>query len=497
MYYHLTQNILFYQAPYRHVPKIFLPFQDANQESIANRVVLGWQEMAYVLKVKVRYRGDNTGRVLRLPALLTENGVLLSHLRYLAKMTRNGQSWRERSTFAILLLIRYINANEGVFSETTELLENFDSVLRSGTISPVTLTDPTGLYWDSRSAEDADNLIYLITHYTDWLADQPEYKTSRANPFRLATNAEQRLNWCAYYQKHDKVFLNHLQKNEDARARNRVVRVVGREGSPPIALEEVKKFPEASILKLLDEGFIRARCKAYSDPNQRIDWKGRALTLLMHYGGIRKSEAFHLYLTDIDIDIVRNEAIVRIYHPSEGASPDGSYKSRKEYLAKRFHRVPRTEYLKSERLHAGWKAPVLCSREKFFKVNFFPPAKATEFLYVFQQYLLHQRVESENNDHPYAFTNTKGQPETIKNFQRLHKAAVNSIGLAHEKYLGTTEHGHRHAYGYRLASHGFTQHEIQKMMRHRSPDSCLVYTQSSSEELRSLMEEKLSRNGDG
>jgi hypothetical protein len=257
--------------------------------------------MAYVLKVKARYRSDNTGRELLLPALLTEKGLLLSHLRYLSKKTRNGQSWRERSTFAIMVLINYINANEGLFDQTTELLESFDGALRSGTINPRDLTDPSGLFWRPRSAEDADNLIHLITDYTDWLARQPEYDTGRANPFRHATNAEQRLNWCAYYQKNDNVFLNHLRNDEDAKRRNKFIREVGRRGREPIILEEVKKFPEASISSLIDEGFIRSDRKDHPDPKMRIDYKGRALTLLMHYGGIRKSEAFHLYLTDAKI----------------------------------------------------------------------------------------------------------------------------------------------------------------------------------------------------
>lgn len=450
--------------------------------------------MAYILKVKARYRSDNTGKVLRLPALWTESGLLLSHLRYLAKAVGKGQSWRERSTFAIMLLVRYVNANEGLFHKTVELLENFNLVLRAGTINPTDLTDPSGLYWKPRSAEDADNLLHLITHYTDWLARQPEYGAARANPFRLATSAEQRLNWCAYYQKNDGVFLNHLWDSDEARKRNAFVRLVRPEGQVPIALEEVKKFPEEHITRLLDEGFIRAGNKANPDLNMHADFKGRAITLLMHYGGVRKSEIFHLYLTDIDIDKKRHEAIVRIYHPSEGVSPDKQYKSRQEFLSRRFQRVPRTQYLKSERLHAGWKAPVLSSGEKFFTVNFFPPHKATEFLYVFQQYLKYQRVEPKGHDHPYAFTNTLGQPETIKNFQRLHKAAVHRIGLPHEKYRGTTEHGHRHAFGYRLSAHGFTQVEIQKMMRHRSPYSCSVYTRSTNEELREKMEYLLGSN---
>lgn len=78
--------------------------------------------MAYTLKVKARYRSDNTGRELLLPALLTENGLLISHLRYLAANPHRISSWQERAVFSLALLIRYINANQGIFNKTTELL---------------------------------------------------------------------------------------------------------------------------------------------------------------------------------------------------------------------------------------------------------------------------------------------------------------------------------------------------------------------------------------
>jgi integrase len=215
------------------------------------------------------------------------------------------------------------------------------------------------------------------------------------------------------------------------------------------------------------------------------NFKNQAMTLLMHYGGIRKSELFHLYLGDIHIDRQRSEAIVRIYHPSVGESPDPRYRSRREYLSREFGLKPRTDYAKSERLHAGWKGPLLTDRRKFFQVQFFPPDKAAEFLLTWRDYLLHQRVEpSPLEGHPYAFTNGKGQPETLKNYQRMHKDAVRRIGLEHSKADGTTEHGHRHAYGYCLEEHGFSQVEIQKAMHHKSPDSCLVYIQPTDEELR-------------
>ncbi|EZP32009.1 hypothetical protein BW33_01979 [Pseudomonas sp. RIT288] len=57
--------------------------------------------MAYVAKVKVRYRNDDTGREIQLPGVLTEGGVLISHLRYLASEPTKSASWRERSVFAM------------------------------------------------------------------------------------------------------------------------------------------------------------------------------------------------------------------------------------------------------------------------------------------------------------------------------------------------------------------------------------------------------------
>lgn len=443
--------------------------------------------MAYVLKVKARYRNDKTGRELRLPAIFTESGLLISHLRYLASHLNNGQSWRDRSTFAVMLLIRYLNANDGAFGTTTELLRGFHDALSFGTINTSDLSDPSELYWSPRLAEDSNTLLNLISHYTDWLTRQSDYEIRRANPYRLATSTEQRVNWCAYYHRQDNVFLNHLQSSEHAKAHTEYVREVGRRNVAPVILEEVHRFPGDRILQLLDVGFIRADRRKERDSDKAADFKSRAITILMHYGGVRKSEALHLYLDDIKVDKKRHEAVVKIYHPSQGASPEKGYKNRAEYLAKRYQLRPRTEYLKSERLHLGWKAPALSRAERYFTVEFFPPHKATEFLYVYEQYLKHQRVEPQGKDHPYAFTNTIGQPETIKNFQRLHKAAVERIGLEHYKYLGTTEHGHRHAYGYRLAENGFTQTEIQKALHHKSPHSCLVYMQSTNKDLREKM----------
>jgi hypothetical protein len=443
----------------------------------------------YAIKIKTRYKNDRTGKEIALPAIYTDSGLLISHLRYLAEKAYKSGSWHERSVFSLMLLIKYINANQSMFEDATSLLRSFAECLTLGTVDPSTRKDDSQLFWSPRSSEDANTLLWHITSYTDWLSEQPEYEQQRINKFRKATSVEQRLNWCAYYHKHARVFLNHLSSPAKSAFSLNHVRQIQVHQRASIQVSTTKRFPANKIRSLLEVGMIRPKAGVDQQGNPIPDFKNQAITLLMHYGGVRKSEVFHLYLTDMHVDRQRSEAVVRIYHPSEGQSPDGGCGNRREYLSTEFGLKPRTDYAKSERLHLGWKAPLLTDKGKFFQVQFFPPEKAAEFLLVWRDYLIHQRVEpSRFEGHPYAFTNSKGKPETLKNYQRMHGDAVRRIGLEHYKYLGTTEHGHRHAYGYRLASHGFSQTEIQKAMHHKSPYSCSVYLQPTDEELRSDMQ---------
>lgn len=447
--------------------------------------------MAYVTQVKVRYRNDKTGREIQLPGLLTQGGVLVSHLRYLVSEQIKSSSWKERSTFAVKLLIQYINANEGRFEDTRDLLSAFAKAVEFGTINSDSLVDPSGLYWIPRKPADFNTLMVHLNEYTDWLAGRPEYDTKRANPFRKANSEEERMNWCAYYNKNDRIFLSHLSDPEAAANQNEKVRCVRTSRAPKSGGRITKRFPESEINDLLINGWVRRCGDPDATEHDLIDYKGRAVTLLMHYGGIRKSEAFQLYLQDIIIDRKRGEAVVRIYHPSLGASPDKQYNTRREFLARRFRLIPRTDYPKSRVLHAGWKAPLLNNDAKsYFQVYFAPATMAKMFLDTFESYLKYQRVDAPlGSEHPYAFTNNSGKPETLKNFSRQHKNAVNRIGLVHEKFLGTTEHGHRHAYGFRLREYGFSQIEIQKAMHHKDPDSCLVYIEQTDEELRARLDQ--------
>jgi integrase/uncharacterized membrane protein len=440
--------------------------------------------MSYAIKSKCKYKVDQTGISHELPCVLTKSGVLTSHVRYLYSKRAKSQSWIEKSISSIILLIKYIDANTQSLSNKqkingTELLRSFTAALNLGTIN-LKGQDPSGLFWKVRNTQDAQVILDHITQYTDFFSDKNECQIP-INPFRKASHIEEKMNWCAYYHRQAGTFLNHLENKKNTAERMQLVRAIKSDLPDQISNEKVVRFPEGKIEPLLKYGFLK--------PGQIYpDYKNQLITMLVHYGGLRLSETFHIYVNDIIFDKECNEAIVRVYHPANGHSPESSKQSRKTFLHERYTLKPRNEYSKSLRLHAGWKTPLLTSNAKYFEVIFSDSSIAEVFWITWIKYLTYQRNNPPLNfQHPFAFTNNKGKPETIKNFRRMHDDAVKRIGLIPCKYEGTSCHGHRHSYGYGLSELGFSQVEIQKAMHHKSPDSCLVYIQPTSDDIRKKM----------
>ncbi len=427
--------------------------------------------MSFVIKRGVNYIAG-TGRLsFRFPALFTENGLLISHLRFLHENRYKSQSWLERNTFAVELLLKYIERQLSSFSSATDLLRAFVEALQFGTIQDG--QDNSGLFWSPRRSEDVNVLLRHITDYCDYLDTIHGTDLPKLNPLRKANYAEERLQWCAYYRRHSRSFLNHLAK--PSRQQFSVVRKIRGPERRLVDIEAVYRFPEDRIEDLLLHGFVSAS----GEP----DYGSQLIVMLMHFGGLRLSECFHIYTDDISIEPQSGAGIVSVFHPSDGKSPDERFSNRREYLTHKYRLNPRNEYSRNHGLYAGWKGPLLTNRNLSFDVMFYPASKAVEFTLLLQKYLA-TRPTSES---PFLFVNSKGHPESKKNFNQKHNRAIRRIGLEPSKSLGTTPHAHRHSYGYRLSKNDFSQLEIQKAMHHKSPDSCLVYLKPTHEDVRVKM----------
>ena len=108
-------------------------------------------------------------------------------------------------------------------------------------------------------------------------------------------------------------------------------------------------------------------------------------------------------------------------------------------------------------------------------VNWYPPWAGELFWKLWFLYMA-QRAQLDC-DHPFAFVTKEGKPYAIDSFERQHRRAVERIGLQAAKALGTSPHGHRHAYGQALADAKIDPIYRKKALHHKSLESQVVYTE--------------------
>ncbi len=418
---------------------------------------------------------DATGLQHVLPVIVTEHGVLDQFARYMHLNHRKSRSWQESSVFALRLLLEFIEANHGFYDEPRALFTAFSDALFTGTVSNI--RDPSGLWWQPRQPDDAGKLIGHITKFTDWLALVNEDAMLQLNPWRQATRHEERLNWAAYSHRRDNAFLSHLWRSKPQTNQSRAVR------SRTIPFERqtpAKAFPEQCFDQLVSEGF-RRRARDSRGPT---DLRNVLITYLMEYGGLRLSEALSLWSDDVSVE--DGEIIVRIHHPEYGLAPGGKT-NRTTYLQNQYGLQSRNRLVKAkDPLFLGWKNGLITDPHRHcFEVFFYPGDCGQVFAGLWRDYHLKQRVKPKAGEaHPYAFTNRYGQPYSHRMFRKAHKLAAERIGLDYHKMAGTTPHGHRHAFGQRLARDGASQLTIRNAMHHVSLESSLIYTQPTAKQMR-------------
>ena len=100
---------------------------------------------------------------------------------------------------------------------------------------------------------------------------------------------------------------------------------------------------------------------------------------------------------------------------------------------------------------------------------------------VWKMYMAQRIRENIPDTHPYLFVsfkgNYKGEMYSMQSFRESHAKAVEKIGLTVGKLHGTTEHGHRHAYGQRGSRAKLDREIMQAGLHHKSEESQNVYTE--------------------
>ncbi|MGQ4605213.1 MULTISPECIES: gamma-mobile-trio recombinase GmtY [Aeromonas] len=437
---------------------------------------------------------DHTGVVTEIPVILTEHGPLRPLVDYfLAHVQVRSSAWMTKTAQAVGLLLDYMTANQTCFDDPKVLFEVFSNRLYTGTVGE-NGTDPSGLYWQGRTPAVVRVLVNCISRFSDWMARGLDTKS--LNPWRDATKSEEMLAWAAWHQKHNRAFLAHTWDRGQAslamtHARNTLLK-----RTPVIDHEQVKRFPDEHMSDLLFKGFIVPGKQTSPRLEQRLNIRDILITLLMHYGGVRMSEPFHLYVQDVVPDPIHpDHALVRIYHPSQGAAPPDwlgangkpTICNRLAYLNGKYGLRPRNEYALSDQLFAGWKGNALDSKSHFMYINWFPQWAGKLFWQLWVLYMAHRAQLA--CDHPFAFVTQNGKPYAIDSFERQHRRAVERIGLVAAKAIGTSPHGHRHAYGQTLTNVGIDPVLRKKALHHKSLESQVVYTEPDRARLVRSLEE--------
>jgi hypothetical protein len=428
---------------------------------------------------KVRVLTDETGAFTELPALLTPEGPLTPLLDYcLTRVHDRSPAWVTKVVRSVGIFLEYMAANP-LEHDTHLLFQNFAQRLYSGTFDPQTGIDNSGLAWPVRSSADARRIITDLTFFFEWLRKKSP-GAGQVNPRYAGDSFDSACDRAAYIHRRDAALLGHTWgANFSASSKGFAVRA---QRSQHVYTSEPPAFPEDRLFDLLTSGF---------KVGNRYDYRGILLTLLCD-AGFRESEPLHLYCEDVVPDPFNpKSALVRIHHPSQGFAPVGwrdvhgreRKANRATYLAERFGLLPRNQVYGKRA--AGWKGGM--HDGKYYKeAHWFPPEAGELFLTIWKKYL--RQVAQVNRTHPFAFINLgtehRGEMYTLSSFNKAHARACARIGLLVGKELGTTEHGHRHAYGRRLKNAGVEPSFLRRFMHHSSEESQKVYTNPTTAETR-------------
>jgi integrase len=428
--------------------------------------------------VTANVRIDHTGATLKLPALLTNRGVVAPLIDFCAFYSE-GRSldWMQKLCRACGLFLDFAAANRGMSDRA--ILESFAVRLFTGTFDSVTGIDPSELCWRPVGRPTARRVLSQLKTFFGKFDEMRQQMRAWQAPYDKAVEH------AAFMHARDSAFLGHTWGNASSRASIGALVSTAMPRSPHVQDGEPPAFPEERFMEFLLKGWRIGG---------RYSHRDMLIVLLLNGAGVRLSELFHLYVSDIFPDPLRpDSAAVLFHHPLDGAAPEdwvdamGAFRTgtRRAYLNERWGMEPRNRIRGAK--HAGWKGAALTKEHGslFFRAQWFVPQLGEIFMLIWNRYLA--GLVYLERKHPYAFVNMlrgeKGAEFKKAAFNAAHAQAVRRIGMEPSRVDGTTPHGHRHAYGRRLARADVPGADIQRFMHHCSYESHLVYTRPYQKEV--------------
>jgi integrase len=429
------------------------------------------------------------------PVIYTEQGVLKHFCQYMLDNSLKSQSWKNKASQAVLLLLDYAESKNGQFKSPQQMFRAFTDDIYDGTIDE-NGDDQSDLRWHPKALKTANSLIHHISLYSDWLYTETDEKTALLNPPRLASNQERICNLAAYHNRESRAFLRHTFNQEKALEQSQYTRSVSRRKGAVSDAEPLTVFNNDVAQELITKGFWRN--SVFPEAPEQCNLRNVLITMLLHYTGLRVSEVFHIFLADICQDPVNSDSVlITVNHPIYGDAPsywrnsDNSRKNhnRRDYLHQKYGLEDRLTSIKNS-YHAGYKSRAF----KSFYLYFFPSEAGVLWMTLWRYYLTYQRESDDNNLHPFAFTNRKGAPASLPLFVRAHANALIKLGYTPSKTNGLNVHAHRHWFGTILTKLGVDPLVIKKVMHHCDVESQQQYiAEARNQEISNVLSDAWSR----
>ncbi len=257
-----------------------------------------------------------------------------------------------------------------------EHFQNFRSAVVFGTFGADGL-DPSGLCWEAKGTSKADQTIEILTKFFSWLDNlDGGDRAARFNPVVEGAAYEHLLAAAAYEHARSRALLGHTW----ASAQEKEVEVRTLQGASPRRqpTSEPKRISRIQFERLLTNGF---------DIGSENGLRDALIAILMNKGGLRLSEALHVWVIDINDDPASpRSALVRVHHPSQAKSDlqhrSRTFKSRSDYLRAVSGLKDRSSLVKRDAQHLGWK-----SRFTVLEIYWAEPWWGKVFLGMWRRYL--------------------------------------------------------------------------------------------------------------
>jgi hypothetical protein len=451
------------------------------------------------------------GLILPVLYLNTAEGIkkMDSLIGYLITNATKSMSWHRTRVRAVGLFYDYCQSIDNIPLFHGEdphrvIIRRFARSLTMGTIDVKSGLDKTKLYWPPNSTKVAKRICSAIVEFIRYLDSEGitdnQFIKERHSAIPNNEVASLKFLHTAIIIKNIS-FLNHL-----ADPRKQAKRLRDKEHNAIVKLSnstnntwsdnEAKRFPSELVGPLFKYGFITDEKSEI--PHEREDITAKMMSLLLFFGGTRKSEPLHLWFNDVLPDYSGNGLCnVHLRHPSDAITYiAGEDKLRSQYLAERGLN-PRNEG-STKSYKVGWKN--LDTDKALTAPVFFIHSNAQ---YLFNQMYIYyvgqyraKLVEINRNlgkpDHPFLFVSNGvdrskgesyvGSPYSLGAYDDAFERALVRVEVALKTVIprgasyGTVPHGSRHFYGGMLSDIGIKEKIVQKCLRHRSILSQGAYT---------------------